>query len=76
MNDGPEHKFNYDPRGLEGFRDGEQFLGLYKIEGRDVVWILYLADEPTAGFRFLTCHASPHPHYVPDPVAWARMPTP
>lgn len=66
-------EFNYDITGLDAFKHGEEFLGLFSIAGKPTVWIVFRAEE-TAGFNFVTCHGSPHPHYVPDPIAWARLP--
>lgn len=66
--------FSLNLERLDQFRPGEEFLGLFTVDGKNVVWIIQRAKEETAGFRFVTYHGSPHPHYVPDPIGWARLP--
>lgn len=70
------YKFEYNLQGLDTFAKGEEFLGLYDIDGKKVVRILFRAKQREAGFRFLTRHGSVHPHYIQDPIAWARLPSP
>lgn len=74
------YKFNYNLQVLEQFARGEEFLGLYEIDGKMMVRIMFRAKQaeitPTARLRFLTRHGSEHPHYIQDPIAWARLPAP
>jgi hypothetical protein len=70
------YKFDYNLQGLDQFARGEEFLGLFNIDGKLMVRILFRAKQRGTGLRFLTRHGSEHPHYIQDPIAWARLPTP
>lgn len=70
------YKFDYNLQMLDTFPRGEEFLGLYDIDGTRMVRIIFRAKQRTEGLRFLTRHGSEHPHYIQDPIAWARLPSP
>lgn len=72
-------RFSYDLTGLDQFKKGEEFLGLYELpDGKKVVNIIFRAAQriEAGGLRFLTRYGSQHPHYVNDPIAWAEIPKP
>lgn len=76
------HRFDYDVSKLDQFKVGEEFLGLINAGETLAVRIMFRAEEPIGpggnfpAMHFLTRHGSEHPHYVLDPIAWARIPTP
>lgn len=72
------YRFNYNLKGLDAFEVGEDFLGLYILlpHSKPAARILWRATRAEGEFRFVTRHGSEDPHYVEDPIAWARMPLP
>lgn len=70
----PAYRYNYDLTRIP--MGNEPFLGLYNANGVKRSVIIWRAAKPTEGLRFLTLEGSPHPHYMPDPIAWSELPTP
>lgn len=68
-----EYSFNYDLSAIP-VSPLIKFLGLYKFEGVEEVQIIWRAEKPISGLRYLTEHKSESPHYVQQPLAWARLP--
>jgi hypothetical protein len=67
-------KWNYDL--TEAPSDNRRLLALWHWEAphRDVVRIVWLADKPHAGYRYLCDALSSAPYYIDTPHAFCLIP--
>lgn len=73
--------YNYNLK--QAPKDGTRILGLYKLiaPATEQGWvyhtrIVWRADKPTSGLRYLSDERCEFPHYIQDPIAWAEVPKP